>query len=232
MPNKLKFVIRKKLAEAPRRTLSDTRIPTEASKTQRALEYARVSTRHKASSGTSSPPNMNGTAPPQRRPTEGIHRPPPAQRQPSKLTQNTDNELVERLAMRHERDKAQVQGILNPSQKRREQLFDDDDRRVSDIERLAQDRTNQRRLSPPKQLPPTNNGNARRPLRFDKPLVPDESTYQPISHHRQASPQHEESNVDELANRHNDEKMLMEAIRQELSDRPLGDDEELIVVEQ
>ncbi|CAF4679017.1 unnamed protein product, partial [Rotaria sp. Silwood2] len=40
------------------------------------------------------------------------------------------------------------------------------------------------------------------------------------------------THVDELANRHHDEKMLMEAIRQELSERPLGDDEELIVVEQ
>lgn len=205
---------------------------------------------------------MNGSAP-HRRPTDVLHRPPPAQRQPTKIPQNDDNELVERLAMRHERDKAQVQGILNPSQKRREPLFDDDDRRAtSDIERLAQDRANQRRLSPPKPLPPTgstNNGNARRPLRFDKPLVPDEPTYPPqqqfrpvqqqqppssqqSSHHRQPSgqqrhavqhhEQQQQSNVDELASRHTDEKMLMEAIRQELSERPLGDDEELIVVEQ
>jgi hypothetical protein len=180
--------------------------------------------------------------------------------------------------MRHERDKAQVQGILNPSQKRREQLFDDDDRRVSNIERLAQDRANQRRLSPPKQIPPTgsmNTGNARRPLRFDKPLIADESIYppqrqpqpppppqqrqesgqqdeqhfprqqtnRPVEQQRQTprqqsgsqrhtAQQHDQTNVNELANRHNDEKMLMEAIRQELSERPLGDDEELIVVEQ
>jgi len=198
---------------------------------------------------------VNGTAPPARRPTEVLHRPPPVQKHPAKLARNDDNELVERLAMRHERDKAQVQGILNPSQKRREQLFDDDDRRVSDIERLAQDRANQRRLSPPRQLPPTgstNAGNARRPLRFDKPLIPDESTYppqqqyRPVEQHQPVQPQRvraqpppqqqqhhrQETNVDELANRHNDEKMLMEAIRQELSERPLGDDEELIVVEQ
>jgi hypothetical protein len=167
-------------------------------------------------------------------------------KQPSKLLQNDDNELVERLAMRHERDKAQVQGILNPSQKRREVVFDTDDRRGSEIERMAQDRANQRRLSPPKQLPPsgpTNSGNVRRPLRFDKPLVPDESTYQPSSapqqqifHHVRQPDQQEyhppQTNVDELANRHNDEKMLMEAIRQELSERPLGEDEELVIVEQ
>jgi hypothetical protein len=174
------------------------------------------------------------------------------QKQTSKLTQNDDNELVERLAMRHERDKAQVQGILNPSQKRREVVFDDDDRRGSDIERMAQDRTNQRRLSPPRQLPPagpTNNGNARRPLRFDKPLIPDEPSSPPpqqqqpqlppqqrsnIRHHEPQQQQYHqtETNVDQLANRHNDEKMLMEAIRQELSARPLADDEELVVVEQ
>jgi hypothetical protein len=186
---------------------------------------------------------MNGGAP-HRRPTEVLHRPPPAQKQP-RSGHHDDNELVERLAQRHERDKAQVQGILHPSQKRREQIFDDDDRRGSDIERLAQDRANQRRLSPPRQLPPTgttNNGNARRPLRFDKPPITDESQYsqqqqyrsvqqphQPVQH-RTADQQH--TNVDELAVRHNDEKMLMEAIRQELSERPLGDDEELIVVEQ
>jgi hypothetical protein len=185
---------------------------------------------------------MNGGAP-HRRPTEVLHRPPPTQKQPARSGQQDDNELVERLAMRHERDKAQVQGILHPSHKRREQLFDDDDRRGSDIERLAQDRANQRRLSPPRQLPPTgatNNGNARRPLRFDRPPVTDESTYPPQQQHRpvqhrsaaQQQQSHQQTNVDELANRHNDEKMLMEAIRQELSERPLGDDEELIVVEQ
>jgi len=203
---------------------------------------------------------MNGGASPNRRPTEVPHRPPPPpqmQKQPTRPAHNDDNELVERLAMRHERDKAQVQGILNPSQKRREQVFDDDDRRVTDIERLAHDRANQRRLSPPKPLPPTgptNNGNARRPLKFDKPLIPDESTYTPQQQYRpieqpprqqsgsqRQSAQHhdqqqhyrnEQTNINELADRHNDEKMLMEAIRQELSDRPLGDDEELIVVEQ
>jgi len=200
---------------------------------------------------------MNGGAN-HSRPTEVHHRPPPAQKKQPKSDQYDDNELVERLALRHERDKAQVQGILHPSQKRREQLFDNDDRRGSDIERLAQDRANQRRLSPPRQLPPTgttNNGNARRPLRFDKPLNTDESSYtssqhrsvqsheqshQPTQHrsggqqhHQQQQQQyHQETNIDELAVRHNDEKMLMEAIRQELSERPLGDDEELIVVEQ
>jgi hypothetical protein len=199
---------------------------------------------------------MNGGASPNRRPTEVLHRPPPPpqmQKQPTRPAHNDDNELVERLAMRHERDKAQVQGILNPSQKRREQIFDDDDRRVTDIERLAHDRANQRRLSPPKPLPPTgptNNGNARRPLKFDKPLIPDESTYTPQQQYRpveqpqrqqsgsqrqsdqQQHYRNEQTNINELADRHNDEKMLMEAIRQELSDRPLGDDEELIVVEQ
>jgi len=205
---------------------------------------------------------MNGNPQQGRRPTEVVNRPPAIQKQPTRLAQHDDNELVERLALRHERDKAQVQGILNPSQKRRDQFFSDDDRHGSDIERLAQERSNQRRYSPPRQGPPsgqTNNGNARRPLRFDKPLVSDEPSYTPphpqnSQHYRpaqqhdhqitppprqrsqhyddQQSQQHSHTRVDELASRHNDEKMLMEAIRQELSERPLGNDEELIVVEQ
>lgn len=230
---------------------------------------------------------MNGTGPAHRRPTDVVNRPPPAQKPFTKLAHNDDNDLVERLAMRHERDKAQVQGILNPSQKRREQVFDDDDRHATDIERLAQDRANQKRISPSRPLPPTGpstNGTNRRPLRFDRPIMSDESTYppqqqtragqQPPQHHQQGPPSHEQgssshqqgssshqqgppyypqgppyysqepqsrqqttedhqqSNVDELANRHHDEKMLMEAIRQELSERPLADDEELIVIEQ
>lgn len=228
-----------------------------------------------------------------------------------KPSRSEDNDLVERLAQRHERDKAQVQGMLNPSMKRREPLFDDDDRYATDIERQAQDRANQRRISPARQLPPsgtTSNGNARKPLRFDRAPGSDDSPYpappppqnydqqyrpsqqpsasqphqqsrrsapqqpspppqhqskrrsdqqpasppqhqttrrsepqpasppqhqQPISHNRHSNRNYQtETDIDELANRHNDEKMLMEAIRQELSERPLGDDEELIVVEQ
>jgi len=299
---------KQKLAEAPRRTLSDTRIPNESSKTQRALDYARVSTRHKQSSDASnrsSPPNMNDNVAPTaapRRPTEVLHRPPPVIKSQTKSTANNNNDLVERLAARHEQDKAQVQGILNPSQKRREPMFQDE-RGASDIERLAQDRANQRRISPARPMPPptnANNTNGRRPLRFDT-NVPDDSNYPsgpyqertqqrpmpsyqpapPIAQHSvQQSPQrrepererepirepprerepirepprererervrepqrtpqrhqqnsaHDEANLDQLANRHNDEKMLMEAIRQELSENPLGDDEELIVVEQ
>ena len=180
---------------------------------------------------------MNVNVPVNRRPTEVARRPPPSQRQSEKPVQNNDNELVERLAKRHEHDKAQVQGILNPSQRRREQFFDDDDRHISDIERLAQDRANQKRLSPPKPLPPTGpltTGNARRPLRFDKPPVSDELAQSSQQQHRLVEPNYhqEDANDGELVNRHNDEKMLMEAIRQELSERPLADDEELVVVEQ
>ena len=200
---------------------------------------------------------MNGHAAggPSRRPTEVLHRPPAVQRTTTKPHPNDNNELVERLALRHEQDKAQVHGILHPTQKRREPLFDDD-RGVSEIERLAQDRVIQRRVSPPKPLPPSNNSNGRRPLRFDEPPASsNEPSYPPArgeEHYRPApapaqlpsgarsierTPQRsgqprQQENVDELANRHNDEKMLMEAIRRELSERPLGDDEELIVVEQ
>ncbi|CAF0871337.1 unnamed protein product [Adineta steineri] len=290
---------KQKLAEAPRRTLSETRKPVEPaepSRTQRALEYARAATRQKipiSSATQSSPSYHDEPAPLQRRPTEIPRQPPPSiKKQPTKIMQNDDNELVERLAMRHERDKAQVQGILNPSQKRREQLFDDDDRHMSDIEKLAQNRANQRRLSPPKPLPPPgpgNNGNARRPLRFDNQvssdelIVPPQQQYRPVQQQQQQPAQQQpiqqrspipqivqphqpvpqftqqrsppiqqqeqpqpqihvqqhpniipqqNTNVDKLANRHNDEKMLMEAIRQELKERPLDDDEELVVVEQ
>jgi hypothetical protein len=203
--------------------------------------------------------NGNATGGPSRRPTEVLHRPPPAgQRTTTKPHPNDNNELVERLALRHEQDKAQVHGILHPSQKRREPLFDDD-RGVSEIERLAQDRVVQRRIPPTKPLPPpgpSNNANGRRPLRFDEPAASSNEPHYPPArtdeHYRPApvparlpsgarsierTPQRsgqtrEQDDVDELASRHNDEKMLMEAIRRELSERPLGDDEELIVVEQ
>ena len=278
---------KRQLAEAPRRTLSDSRIPIDSSKTQRvmtaeclhsnsmvslfdqALEYARVATRHKLPSGTSirsSPPDTNEPAAPARRPTEIVQRPTAVQKPaPMSAPNNNNNELVDRLARRHERDKAQVHGILNPSQKRHEPVFDDD-QGATDIERVSRDRVQQRRVSPPKQVlpagPPTNT-NGRRPLRFDKALLPDEPTthlpslpHRPVqqpdfppfvqSHHilshadqqdyfqskSQPLPSHQQTSVNDLANRHHDEKLLMEAIRQELSERPLGDDEELIVVEQ
>lgn len=235
---------------------------------------------------------MTGSTPPElnqaytngenmRRPTEVPRRPPVPQK--TNKSPPNDNDLVERLALRHEQEKAQVQGIMNPSQRRRDAQFDDD-RNITDVERLAQDRAQQRRMPPVKPLPPSGpnpGANGRRPLRFDKPSFDDtpvsstgqyqypQSQTQPYSsqhgssvspsqshphngpdrsaNRRSQSPTSQrrgnersshrqgpgtDDHVDELANRHNDEKMLMEAIRMELSERPLADDEELIVIQE
>jgi hypothetical protein len=138
---------------------------------------------------------MYGTAAsaPTRRPTEVPYRLPPVARGP----QYEDNEVVERLT------KPQSQGANSPLKKRREQFVDDDNyRRVSNIERPAQDGTHQRRLSPPKNLYPTNlvnTDNKRRPLRFDKLLLPDEPSHSPLP----------QSNIDQLANRPVSEKLVV-----------------------
>ncbi len=79
--------------------------------------------------------------------------------------------------------------------------------------RLVQDRTNQIRLSPLKSLPPIAN-NKRRPIRFDN------------------EPIHSSPNVNQIPNQDNDEKQLMEVIRQELNEKPLDPNEELVIVEQ
>ncbi len=79
--------------------------------------------------------------------------------------------------------------------------------------RLVQDRTNQIRLSPPKPLPLIAN-NKRRPIRFDN------------------EPIHSSPNVNQISNQDNDEKLLMEVVRQELNEKPLDPNEELVIVEQ
>jgi hypothetical protein len=123
------------------------------------------------------------------------------------------------MNLHHERDKISVKSAVIPSPNRREQVFQNDNRRINSIERLAQNRTNQRRLSPPKQLPSVGE-NKRRPVRFDKPFLPDEP-----------SPQ-QQTNVDQSVIRRNDTKMVLDVIQQELNERPLRENEELIVVEQ
>jgi hypothetical protein len=134
---------------------------------------------------------------PARRPTEVLYRPAPVQRQLTKLSENANDEIIEQ-------QKVPIKNTLNPLQNRRE-------------ERSTQDRTNQRRLSPLKNLPTIVN-NKRRPLRFDnEPIHP--------------SPQ-EQSNVNQVANQDNNKKTLMEVIRRELTEKPLDPNEELIIVEQ
>ncbi|CAF1399538.1 unnamed protein product [Didymodactylos carnosus] len=229
---------KKKLADAPRRTLSDTRSPTEASKTQRALAYARLATRHvkPANSGisTHSSPSPVTVSDERRRPTD-IPLPPKKVKQ-FRFTQqetNDDDQFIERLALRHDQEKQKVQGILN-SNKNTKRVFLNDDIN-NDIERLAQDRAEQRRSPqrhPPQQQQqiPTN----RKPVRLDKPLLLDSNNPRYVDSSQQQIRIHNnyDDDIDQLAVRHNDEKVLMDAIRQELSERPLDENEELIIVEQ
>ena len=83
------------------------------------------------------------------------------------------------------------------------------------IDRLAQNRTNQRRLSPPKHLPPTGDSK-RRPVRFDKLPPPNEPIH--------SSPQ--QTNVDQSEVRRNETKMVLDVIQRELDERPLHENEE------
>lgn len=73
-------------------------------------------------------------------------------------------------------------------------------------EKLIPENRNQKRLSLPKHLPPTGN-NKRRPIRFtDQPIVQQESK--------------------------TDDKLIMDVIREELTEKPLNPNEELVIVEQ
>ena len=73
-------------------------------------------------------------------------------------------------------------------------------------ERVVPERISPRRLSPPKHLPTSgSNVSKRRPIRFD------DAPKQPAT---------------------NDEQKVMDVVRQELNDRPLNPNEELVVVEQ
>jgi hypothetical protein len=168
---------------------------------------------------------MNGILPfiPARRPTEVLY--PPARSPPKQLTklpQYPDNESVERINLQNERDKLSIKSAFNPSPKRREQIFENDNHRINSIERLAQNRTNQRRLSPPKHLPPTGDSK-RRPVRFDKPPLPNEPIH---------SSSQQQTNVDQSEVRRKDTKMVLDVIQRELDERPLHVNEELIVVEE
>jgi hypothetical protein len=120
---------------------------------------------------------------PARRPTEVLYRPIPVQRAITKLPDIEPKEIIE-----------QEKPTLNsPTAKRRE----------------GSDRPYQRRLSPPRNLPPTgNNISKRRPIRFDD--VPSQQPPPSI----------------------NDEEKVMNVIRQELNERPLNPNEELLIVEE
>ncbi|CAF2559743.1 unnamed protein product [Rotaria sp. Silwood2] len=231
---------KKKLADVSRRTLSDTRLRPEASKPSRSSAYALNSIRPKQYSGISthsSPPTMNGILPyiPARRPTEVLYRPPPAQRQLIRLPEYENNEIDEHLNIHQKEENVSRKPTMSPSQKKeREHSVENDNRRNKVIERVEPSaRINQRHSSLPKNLPPirlTNSDNKRRPIKFDKALLLDEPTYS--SPRKNDSIQEQQSNVDQLTNQHNDKKIVMEVIRQELSERPLNENEEIVVVEQ
>ncbi|CAF0864304.1 unnamed protein product [Rotaria sp. Silwood1] len=230
---------KKKLADVSRRTLSDTRLRTEASKPSRLSPYALTSMRPKQLSGISthsSPPTMNDILPyiPARRPTEVLYRPPPAPRQLIRLPQNEDNEIVEHFNMHEEEENILRKPTMNPSQKQREQSIENDNRQNKVIEKVEPAQINQRRLSLPKHLPPvrlTNGDNKRRPIKFDKSLLLDEPTYSStqkngsIQELQQQQQNKQPSNVDQSRNQHNDKEIVMEVIHQELNERPLNDTE-------
>lgn len=117
---------------------------------------------------------------PAHRPTEVLTRPPPIPRQFMRISQNQNNEIVEQSSLQQDDDNSLKKMTVYSSQQPREPMSQNDNRRTNSIEGLVRDRTNQRRSSPPKQLPPIrsiNGDNKRRPIKFDRPLLPDEPSH-------------------------------------------------------
>ncbi|CAF4001090.1 unnamed protein product [Rotaria sordida] len=234
---------KKKLSDISRRTLSDTRLRTGPSKPSRSSAYTLTSIRPKQFSGISthsSPPTMNDIFPyiPARRPTEVLYRPlPPIPRQLIRLPPNEDNETVENLSIHQEEENISRKPTINPLQKQREQNIENNNHRTKVIEKIEPGRINQQRLLLPKNLSSirlTNSDNKRRPIKFDKLLLPDEPTYSSSQKtgSTQEQLQQQQSNADQLTNQYHDKKIVMEVIHQELSERPLNDNEKMTIVEQ
>ncbi len=177
--------------------------------------------------------------PPTRRPTEFLSQASPSVQRRTRLPQYENFEPVERSSRHHERDDTAGKRTVNPPIKRREQSDDNDTRHFSRIESPPQNRMTLRRLSPVKLSSPpgqinSDNMSKRRPIRFDKLLLPDEPTDSfPEQHYpiQQQQLHKRKLSDDVLKNPQNSEESLMKAIQEELRERPLKDDEELVVVE-
>ncbi|CAM2711010.1 unnamed protein product [Rotaria socialis] len=231
---------KKKLSDGSRRTYSDTRLPAEASKSSRLSVFPYTSVRAKQYSGKSahsSPPSINGILPyiPARRPTEVLYRPVlPVPRQLMISPQHEDNETIVTLSTHHEDEYTPRQPTMSPLQKRHEQRVQSDSRHIGNVTKLDQSRANQRYYSSlPKHVPiarSNNNDIKRRPIRFDKLLLHDESTN---SSAQQNGPIQERQqhkllpNIDQSINQQqNTTKMITEAARQELNEPSVNDKEQ------
>ncbi|UJR08318.1 hypothetical protein I4U23_012589 [Adineta vaga] len=154
-----------------------------------------------------------------------------------RLPQHEQYELVETVDRYDERDVTPVnRSINNPPKKRREQNDENDSQHRSIIESPSSHRTSVRRLSPAKIASPTSrissdNGSHRRPLRFETFVPADEVTHivrertHSIQAHKRKSSTDQNEHI-ELA-----DDSLMKVIRDELTERPLQEGEELVVIE-
>ncbi|CAF4128667.1 unnamed protein product, partial [Rotaria magnacalcarata] len=126
-----------------------------------------------------------------------------------------------------------TQPTMSPLQKRREQSVQSDNRHIGNITKLDQSRANQRYSSLSKHVSIVRSNNSdikRRPVRFDKLLLHDESTNSsaqqngPIQERQQNK---QLPNVDQSTNQQqNTTKMITEAARQELNEPSVNDKEQ------
>ncbi|CAF3767528.1 unnamed protein product [Adineta steineri] len=170
-------------------------------------------------------------------PSEVNSQPSPAPRQRIKIPQHDDHEVIESVRRYEERNITPVQRVVNPPKKRREQNDETDSQYVSSVDNPLSNRPSPQRLSPVKLSSPAGRLNSdssskRRPIRFDDaPLSPDRTLSsspqknQPVQHHKRKSSIDQQSETS-----HTQEDNIMKVIRDELSERPLQKNEELVIV--
>ncbi|CAF0962207.1 unnamed protein product [Adineta ricciae] len=279
---------RKIISEATIRMSSETRSPTEDSKTSRLTENAHLSKRtlrYPSKSTHSSPISMTEIipfaptrrpvdvssyrtppmhqVPSARRPAEILSQPPSARRpvgvtthsptnrrlvevvsqassnskQRVRFPQHEEHEIVEIVNRSHERDVTPVNRSFNHPQKKRRELNDENDSQHGSVtESLSSHRTSVRRLSPAKVASPSSrisseNGSQRRPLRFESLVPVEEPTYIVRERTHSIQPHKRKSSNDQNEQGELEDDVLMKVIRDELTERPLQEGEELVIVE-
>ena len=153
-----------------------------------------------------------------------------------RFPQHEEHEIVETVNRSHERDVTPVNRSLNHPQKKRRELNDENDSQHGSVtESLSSHRTSVRRPSPAKVASPSSrisseNGSQRRPLRFENLVPIEEPTYVVRERTHPIQPHKRKSSNDQNEQGEFEDDSLMKVIRDELTERPLQEGEELVIV--